>query len=83
MAWPSNPIRIARLATFFAALAVAQEADVPLYSQTLHSLRMGKPYHWGFINILPDGQAVSTVAVIDPSHPDFRRFHIGELDIRS
>lgn len=61
-------------------LGFAERNGLRVYSQPLRVLTDAKPYHWGFINILPDGQAVSTISVIDSSHPDAGLYRLGALE---
>jgi len=61
----------------------AEKNGCVVYSQPLRPLTAGRAYDWGFINILPDGTAVSTVAIVDASHPDTNIFLSGHIDDRN
>ena len=75
----SQPDAAAYAASLMECAAYAESRGVSVYSQPLRPLTGPGAYDWGFINILPDGQAVSTVSVVDSSHPDAAVFHSGEV----
>ncbi len=65
----AQPDAEAYVSELLACIEYAEERGCRVYSQPLRPLTSNRAYDWGFVNILPDGTAVSTVAVIDSSHP--------------
>lgn len=63
----------------FECIGIAEDYGATVYSQPLKPLTYAHPYDWGFANVLPDGKVVSTVSVIDSSHPDAAVFDLGRI----
>ncbi|MDR1538255.1 MAG: radical SAM protein [Clostridiales bacterium] len=76
---PSQPDPNHYVEELFHCIRYAEQHGRAVYSQPLRPLTSSKAYDWGFINILPDGNAVSTVSIIDSSHPDAGVFQCGRI----